>query len=101
MKILLGLKMAILFWFAGVWRRELLQCQFWSIEFRTIFWGWSILISFCFVQVLEHCLWRGEGVGCALVVRLLGPGAGLGLRAAGHRAAPLLLFSTVDLGANM
>ena len=92
--------------FAGdCWkRRELLQCQFWSIEFRTIlsiFWGWSILISFCFVQVLEHCLWRGEGVGCALVVRLLGPGAGLGLRAAGHRAAPLLLFSTVQLGANM
>ena len=81
--------------FAGdCWkRRELLQCQFWSIEFRiilSIFWGWSILISFCFVQVLEHCLWRGEGVGCALVVRLLGPGAGLGLRAAGHRAAPLL-----------
>ena len=28
-------------------------------------------------------------MGCALVVRLLGPGAGLGLRAAGHRAAPL------------
>ena len=59
--------------FAGdCWkRRELLQCQFWSIEFRiilSIFWGWSILISFCFVQVLEHCLWRGEGVGCALVV---------------------------------
>ena len=51
--------------------------------------------------MFEHCLWRGEGVGCALVVRLLGPGAGLGLRAAGHRAAPLLLFSTVDLGANM
>ena len=47
------------------------------------------MISFCFVQVFEHCLWRGEGVGCALVVRLLGPGAGLGLRAAGHRAAPL------------
>ena len=92
--------------FAGdCWkRRELLQCQFWSIEFRiilSIFWGWSILFSFCFVQVLEHCLWRGEGVGCALVVRLLGPGAGLGLRAAGHRAAPLLQFSTVQLGANM
>ena len=57
--------------FAGdCWkRRELLQCQFWSIEFRTIlsiFWGWSILISFCFVQVFEHCLRRGEGVGCAL-----------------------------------
>ena len=40
-------------------------------------------------------------MGCALVVRLLGPGAGLGLRAAGDRAAPLLLFSTVLLGANM
>ena len=25
--------------------------------------------------MFEHCLWRGEGVGSALVVRLLVPGA--------------------------
>ena len=32
----------------------------------------NILTSFCFVQVqMEHYLWRGEGTGSALVVRLL------------------------------
>ena len=32
--------------------------------------------------VKKHCLWWGEGLESALVVRLLGPGAGLGLWAA-------------------
>ena len=46
----------------------------------------NILISLCFVQVLrKHSLQRGEGVGSALVVRLLVPEAGLGLWAAGDR----------------
>lgn len=40
--------------------------------------------------VKKHCLWWGEGLESALVVRLLGPGAGLGLWAAGDRTAPCL-----------
>ena len=41
--------------------------------FPSFFYGLCSLFSFCFVQVFEHCLWRG--VGSALVVRLLVPGA--------------------------
>ena len=49
----------------------------------------NILISLCFVQVLrKHSLQRGEGLGSALVVRLLVPGAVLGLWAASDRTAP-------------
>ena len=36
----------------------------------------------------KHSLQRGEGMGSALVVRLLVPGAVLGLWAAGDRTAP-------------
>ena len=38
----------------------------------------NVLISFCFNQVFKMlCRWRVQGVGSALVVRLLVPGAGL------------------------
>lgn len=48
---------------------------------------------------MEHYLWRGEGTGSALVVRLLVPGAVLGLWAAGDRAAPCLqYFNSSRLG---
>ena len=53
------------------------------------FYSMNILISLCFIQVLrKHSLQRGEGMGSALVVRLLVPGAVLGLWAAGDRTAP-------------
>ena len=43
--------------------------------FSSFFYILCSLFSFCFVQVVELCLWRGEDVGSALVVRLLVPGA--------------------------
>ena len=56
--------------------------------FSSFFYILCSLFSFCFVQVVELCLWRGEDVGSALVVRLLVPGAVLGLWAASDRTAP-------------
>ena len=61
-------------------RREPLQCvSVWSIKFWAIFeffLYFMLIVQFLFfVQVVEACLWRGEDVGSALVVRLLVPGA--------------------------
>ena len=86
-------------------RREPLQCvSVWSIKFWAIFE--FFLYFMLIVQFLFLFRWLSFVFGG---VRMLGVPSSFGcwcleqwgLWATSHRAAPLLLFSTVELGANM